>query len=148
MGRPLRIAWAAPDHATALHRRYRQERDGGLRSRLHLLWLVRAGRSLREAAALVGVHERTAQDWVAWYRTGGLAAVGAHRSGGRGRAAWLTPAQREQLLGRAAAGAFFTAADAVAWVAETFGVRYCGTAPRGCTRCCGACGRRRRYPGR
>jgi len=124
VGRPLALAWRPGDEEPALRRRYLAERDGRVRTRLHGLWLVRRGRSLRAAAAVVGVHERTVQEWIAWYRQGGLAAVCAHRAAGRGRAAWLTPEQRERLLARAAEGAFFAVQDAVAWVATTFGVRY------------------------
>lgn len=122
-GRRLVVEWR--EDADELRRRYRAERLPELRARLHGLWLVRAGRTARAAAAVLGVDERTVQQWVAWYRTGGLAEVRRHRAGGRqGRARRLSPAQEAALLERAAAGAVFTVGEAARWVEEAFGVRF------------------------
>src|SRR5438045_7288816 len=77
--------------------------------RLHALWLLRASRSLREVAGMIGVHYVMAQQWVAWYRQGGVGAVRAHRRAGPGRAARLTAAQWVQLAAQAVTGAFPTA---------------------------------------
>ena len=123
-GRPLRLDWREEDEAAVLGAAYRRERNAELRPRLQALWLLRQGRSLRETAAVVGVHYRTLQTWLAWYRTGGLAAIRAHHQAGRGRTAWLTAEQQAQLQQQAASGAFFTARDVQQWVAETFGVQY------------------------
>jgi transposase len=121
-GRRLVIAWR--EDAGTLRELYRQERDAQIRPRLQALWLLREGRPLGEVAHVVGVHYVTAQQWVAWYRRGGLATVRAHRRAGPGRAAWLSAEQRAALAAQAAAGAFHTVADAVCWVADAFGVRY------------------------
>lgn len=69
-GRPFRIDWSAEETAEQLQARYRAEKDGEVRSRLHGLWLLRIGRSLGEVAELVGMHYRTVQQWAAWYRAG------------------------------------------------------------------------------
>ena len=122
LGRPLEIAWQ--EDVTTLRGLYLAEHDYQVRPRLHALWLIRAGHSVRESAALVGVHERTVQEWVGWYRTGGIAAVRAPRRAGKGRAARLTPEQQAQLVAHAATGGFFTVADVLDWVANTFGVDY------------------------
>lgn len=122
MGRPLVVDWR--EDAATLRRLYLAEHDHQRRPRLHALWLIRAGHHVRGAAALVGVHERTVQEWVGWYRRGGLAAVRAPRRAGKGRAAKLTPEQQAQLLAEAATGSFFTVADALNWAAEAFGVSY------------------------
>lgn len=122
LGRPLRIVWG--EDAATLHRLYLAEHDYQVRPRLHALWLIRQGHSVRETAGLVGVHERTVQEWVGWYRAGGIPAVRVPRRAGRGRAAYLTAEQQAQLVAQAATGTFFTVGDAVAWVAETFGVTY------------------------
>lgn len=103
---------------------YRRERAPEVRPRLQALWLVRQGRSLGETAAVVGAHYRTLQTWLAWYRAGGLAAVCAHHQAGTGRAAYLTPAQQEELAAEVARGGFFTAQEVRAWVAERFGAHY------------------------
>jgi transposase len=73
---------------------------------------------------VVGVNYRTVQDWVAWYRHGGLSEVRRHRRAGKGRAAYLSPDQQHQLVAQAATGSFFTVADAVQWVTASFGVTY------------------------
>lgn len=122
MGRPLRVAWT--HDAATLGRLYRGEPDYQLRPRLQALWLLRQGRSVRETAGIVGAHERTVQQWVSWYRDGGLEVVRGHRRAGRGRPGWLSAEQQAALVAQAATGAFTTARDAVTWVAEQFGVHY------------------------
>jgi transposase len=79
---------------------------------------------VREVAQVVGVHERTVQRWVGWYRAGGVAAVAGHRQAGRGQPSFLTADQQTQLWEQAATGAFRTATDAQRWVAQQFGVHY------------------------
>lgn len=122
MGRPVVVDWR--EDAATLGALYREEHDYQIRPRLQALWLVRQGRSLRETATLVGVNERTVQQWLAWYRREGLAGVRAHRRQGPGKTAWLTPPQQAALVAEASRGAFYTARDAVAWVQEQFGVTY------------------------
>ena len=121
-GRPLAVEWAAGDDAGSLYGRYRRERRADVRPRLHGLWLVRAGRSAREAAEVLGVHERTVTRWLGWYREGGLAAVEARHAGGRGAPSFLAPEQREELAAEVATGRFRTAAEIRAWVAGRWGV--------------------------
>lgn len=121
-GRPLVVAWQ--HEAPELGRLYRAEHDYQIRPRLHALWLLRQGWRVGAAAAAVGVNYRTVQDWLGWYRAGGLVEVRRHRRAGTGRAAYLTREQQAQLVTQAATGTFFTVADAVRWVARTFGVTY------------------------
>ena len=123
-GRPLAVEWAAEDDAASLQARYRRERRADVRPRLHGLWLVRAGRSAREAAEVLGVHERTVTRWLGWYREGGLAAVEARHAGGQGAPSFLTAEQRAALAEEVATGRFRTAAEIRAWVRERWGVAY------------------------
>lgn len=123
-GRPLVIDWRPEDEETPLKAAYRREGRVDVRPRLHALWLLRSGRGVREVAQVVGVHERTVQRWVGWYRDGGVAAVVGHRQAGRGQPAFLTADQQAQLRDQAATGAFRTAAEAQRWVADRFGIRY------------------------
>jgi len=123
-GRKLGIEWAAGDDAASLYRRYRRERRADVRPRLHGLWLVRTGRTTREAAAVLGVDERTVQRWLAWYRAGGLALVEGRHAGGQGAPSLLTPVQKGELAAEVATGRFRTAAEIRRWVAERWGVRY------------------------
>lgn len=122
MARPFHVVWQ--EDAATLHSLYQQEHDGPLRSRLHALWLLRQGRSLQETATTVGVAYRTVQQWLAWYRTGGVMAVRRHRKGGRGQRARLSAEQQAQLLAHIATGACYTAQDAISWLAVQFGVTY------------------------
>lgn len=123
-GRPLVIAWRPEDEAAVLKELYRKERRPDVRPRLHALWLLRTGRPVRAVAAVVGVHERTVQRWLSWYRDGGVAAIRAHRQAGKGQPSFLTADQQDQLWEHAATGAVRTAAAAQQWVAQQFGVRY------------------------
>ena len=123
-GRPLAVEWASEDDAASLFERYRRERRADVRPRLHGLWLVRAGRSAREAAEVLGVHARTVTRWLGWYREGGLAAVEGRHAGGQGAPSFLTPEQRAALADEVATGRFRTAAEIRAWVAERWGVAY------------------------
>ena len=123
-GRPLAVEWASEDDAASLQARYRRERRADVRPRLHGLWLVRAGRSAREAAEVLGVHERTVTRWLGWYRAGGLAAVEGRHAGGQGAPAFLTVEQRAELAEEVATGRFRTAAEIRRWVEERWGVAY------------------------
>jgi transposase len=123
-GRPLAVEWAAEDDTASLQERYRRERRADVRPRLHGLWLVRGGRSAREAAEVLGVHERTVTRWLGWYRAGGLAAVEGRHAGGQGAPSLLTAEQRAALADEVATGRFRTAAEIRAWVAERWGVAY------------------------
>jgi transposase len=123
-GRPLAVEWAAEDDAASLHGRYRRARRADGRSRLHGLWLVRSGRSAREAAGVLGVPERTVTRWLGWYRAGGAAAVEGRHAGGQGAPSLLTAEQRAELADEVATGRFRTAAEIRAWVAERWGVTY------------------------
>ena len=87
-GRPFHVDWNPEDTAEALRTAYRAERDTVLRTRLHALWLLRSGRRMREVASVVGIHYRTLQRWVSWYRTGGLEDVRSHRMKGTWAAAF------------------------------------------------------------
>ena len=118
------MTWAAGDDAASLQARYRRERRADVRPRLHGLWLVRAGRSAREAAEVLGVHERTVTRWLKWYRAGGVAAVEGRHAGGQGAPSFLTAEQREELAAEVATGWFRTAAEIRRWVEERWGVAY------------------------
>ena len=53
-GRKLTVEWAAADDAAGLYERYRRERRPDVRPRLHGLWLVRTGKTTREASEVLG----------------------------------------------------------------------------------------------
>ena len=123
-GRKLTIEWAVEDDAASLSARYRRERRVDVRPRFHALWLVRIGRSAREAAGVLGVDERTVQRWVAWYRAGGLALIEGRHAGSQGAPSYLTTGQKADLAEEVATGRFRTAAEIRRWVEERWGVCY------------------------
>jgi len=118
----LVIPWQ--EEASTLFQAYRKEKSADIKPRFHALWLLRLGYGMGETFKVVGCHYRTLQQWVAWYREGGLREVAAHRRGGKGRTSWLSAEQESQLRQQVAQGVFLTAQEAVDWVAETFGVQY------------------------
>ena len=107
-----------------LRARYRAERDPQLVRRWQAPWLLRQGRPFGEVAALVGVAYRTVQDWVGWYRAGGLDEVARHHVGRLRRQLRrpLTP-EEAALVERAATVGVATRQVALIWLAEQFGVR-------------------------
>lgn len=122
-GRVLQLHWQDDSHS--LFRMYRAEQDPELRSRLQALWLLRQGRRMGEVADIVGVHYRTIQQWVAWYRRGGVAEVLRHRHGGcQGRTPLLTREQQLKLVERANSEGFSTIGQAVEWVEKELGTTY------------------------
>jgi transposase len=62
---------------------------------------------MKEVADLVGFHYRTVQEWVAWYRQGGVAEVVGPRHGGHGgQERRLNEAQEADLKAKAESGEF------------------------------------------
>jgi transposase len=123
-GRPFRVDWQGEDSAEALKRAYQAERDATSRQRLQALWLLRQGWTLGAVAEATGAHYRSVQRWVAWYRTGGVAAVRAHPLGGKGQVPFLNAAAQAEVADAVATGRFRTAAEIGDWIAATYGVTY------------------------
>jgi transposase len=122
MARKLQIDWHETEDE--LFRLYKQEKDRQNRTRLQALWLLRPGRAVKEVAGLVGVHYRTVQEWVAWYRNGGVDEVLQRRHGGHGgQERRLSEEQEAELKAQSEAGEIRTIHDGVAW-AKTHGVDY------------------------
>ena len=122
-GRTLHIPWQEDE--ITLFNLYRREQDPELRPRLHSLWLLRKGKPMGEVASLIGIHYRTLQRWIGWYRQGGVEEIRRHKNGGRqGRAPYLKEEELEKLLEKTRQGAFSTIGQAALWVQENLGVKY------------------------
>jgi transposase len=122
MSRHVQVEWQ--EDADELKELYRAEKDHQNRTRLQALWHLRQGRTLGEVADVVGKHPRTIQDWVAWYRVGGIAEVRRHRHGGHnGTKPRLTCTQQEELKELSEQGEIRTVWDGVHWAKEQ-GVTY------------------------
>ena len=123
-GRPFEVAWREEDTANALKALYQGERNVELRTRLHGLWLLRSGWRLPSVAGAVGVHYRTVQRWVGWYREGGIQNVLSHKMGGKGHEPFLTDKAQEQVANEVGTGRFRTAVEIREWIAQQYGVNY------------------------
>jgi len=123
VARPFQIEWQEEEQR--LYELYKQQKDYQDRSRLQALWLLRQGRSMSQVAEMVGVHYRTVQEWVGWYRQGGVTEVLGHWHGGHGGQDRRLKAEQEaELKAKAAAGEIRTIQDGVDWVKQQYGVEY------------------------
>lgn len=123
MARYLQIEWQEDEKT--LKQRYLDEKDAQNRTRFHALWLLRCGWTIGRVAAAVGKNPRTVQDWVIWYRQGGLQEVLRHRHGGHGgKASRLTVEQGRALIAAASAGEVRSVLDGIHWAQEHCQVQY------------------------
>lgn len=123
MARKLKIEWQ--EDANELKELYQKEKDSHKRTRLQALWLVRTGNPMSTVAPIIGVHYRTVQEWIAWYRTGGLVEVLKHKRGGHGGAkSRLTEVQETELVTRSKAGEIHSVWDGVEWAKNEHQVSY------------------------
>jgi transposase len=119
----VEIEWQ--DSVESLKKRYQAEKDVQKRRRLHALWLVRQNRTLSEVCEIIGVHYRTMQEWISWYRQGGIEEVVAHRHGGHSaQERRLSVEQEGELKRKADAGEIRSIADGVKWAQESQQVTY------------------------
>jgi transposase len=123
-GRPLEITWNEGE--IQLERRYEREGHPDRRLRLRVFLLIRQGHTLREVSEEVGVGYRTVQQWVAWYREGGIDEVLKRLPGYRapGSSTRLSSRQLARLRERASEGDWDSVHDAVSWVSQTWDVDY------------------------
>jgi transposase len=115
------------ESADDLEARYKNERNADRRIRLLALYHLRRGKRIQDVVESLKVSYRSVQNWVAWYRAGGLEEVlrrmrGHNSSGAHG--AYLTERQQRALLAKVQLGGFRTVWDAVQWVHDRWGVRY------------------------
>ena len=126
IGRPLRIDWHENDTPERLKEAYQSQADVRIRTRLHLLWLVRSGWRIKAASEAVGAHCRSAQRWIEWYRDGGLEEVVSRKMGGVGQPGFLSDDQERGLVAEVGSGRFRTAGEIADWVEREYGVMFRG----------------------
>ncbi len=123
-GRRFVVTWCEEDTPEALRAAYQGERNREFRTRLHGLWLLRCGWQLRSVAQAVGIHYRTVQRWVSWYRKGGIGNVLSHKMGGKGQEPFLAQEAQEQVAQEVATGRFRTVGEIREWIARQYGATY------------------------
>jgi len=123
MTQHLQMDWQ--EEEAVLKQLYIGEKDAQNRAKLQALWHLRRGLTVVEVAEIVGRHSRTIQDWIAWYRQGGLVEVLRHRQGGHGgKPSRLSAEQMAELKGVASEGKVRCIQDGVQWAQEQHGVTY------------------------
>lgn len=109
MVKRLKIEWA--ESADELEARYKMEKQVERRTRLLALRHLRQGKQIEEVVQVLSVSYRSVQNWLSWYRQGGLEEVlrrvGGHGSSGA-HSAYLTPLQQRALFAKVQWGAFRT----------------------------------------
>lgn len=123
-GRQFELVWREEDTPESLKAAYHKERDPERRTRLHALWLLRSDWNMSGVASALGVHYRSVQRWVAWYRSGGVLTVRAHKMGGKGQQPFLSEQAQQQVTDEVASGRFRTGWELREWIAEQYGVTY------------------------
>lgn len=117
------------DHLSVeeLKRRYQTATDAREARRWQVLWLIGEGRSTREAAAAVGITQRTARGIVARFNRRGATERLDTRRVNSGRPPKLSDAQQRKLLealkGKAPDGGLWTGPKVAAWVEQETGFR-------------------------
>ena len=91
--------------------------------RLQMLRILKAGKAstLVEAAPLVGVTERSLQNWWRFYKQQGLESLLRVEPNRKPK---LSAQQQHALVEEAAKGEFSTIAEIAAWVEQSFGIDY------------------------
>jgi transposase len=130
-GRPIKIEWHETEDE--LYESFAVEADIKKRQKLQLLWLVRAGNSIRESCRTAAVNERTGQRYLQWYRAGGVENVLNRQHGGDrgGQSGFLTQKQQEELKAEADAGKLTTVWEGIEWVKKKHEVKYSYEGMRG-----------------
>ena len=124
MSRRLQIEWQ--ETAEELKQRYRQEKHPQRRERLMTFWHLCEGKQVKEVSQMTGTDVRVIQEWLAWYRSGGLNEV-LRRVTGHGTVgvpAFLNGLQQKALAARVKVGDFRTVWDVIEWVKARWGIRY------------------------
>ena len=77
-GKISQVSWQASDDESFLKTAYQRERDSVIKPRPHLLWLVRQGKQVQAAAALVGADSsRSTNETFGISLTAGVSGAGA-----------------------------------------------------------------------
>ena len=105
--------------------RHRAARDRVERGHLRVVWLLRQGRSGREAAQVTGLSERWVAEIVRRYNEEGPEGLGDRRHGNAGARSLLDDAQRaaldEALRGAPPGGGLWSGPKVAAWIAAATG---------------------------
>jgi transposase len=124
MGRRAEVGWQ--ESREELKHRCPKEGHPQRRIRLQALWHLRQGKSIEDVVEITGASYRNVQQWLQWYREGGLAevlrrVVGHHA---KGKQPYLSPLEQRALVAKVQLGEFRTIWALVEWVQGRWGVSY------------------------
>ena len=124
MGKRVEVGWQ--ESSEELKQRYQREEHPQRRTRLQALWHLRQGKRIEDVVEITGASYRSVQQWLRWYRQGGLAqvlrrVVGHHA---KGKKPYLNVLEQRALVAKVQLGEFRTVWDAAEWVRDRWGVSY------------------------
>ncbi len=124
MGRGVKVDWQ--ESSEELKHRYQKEVHPQRRTRMQTLWPLRQGKRIQDVVDLTGASYRSVQQWIRWYRQGGLSEVLRRVVGhqAKGRKPYLNRLQQKAMVAKAKLGEFRTVWDVIEWVQGRWGVRY------------------------
>ena len=113
MGRGVKVNWQESNEE--LKQRYQEERQLQRRTRLQALWQLRQGKRIQDVVDLTGASYRSVQNWIRWYRQGGLSEVLRRVVGhqAKGKKPYLNRLQQKALVAKVQQGQFPTVWDVV-----------------------------------
>jgi putative transposase len=120
----MQVEWQ--ESIEELEARQQAETDSQRQQRLQVLYHLRQGQYATQVSAQLGIPLRTVQQWVTWYRTGGLTEVlrRVQGHGSSGRAAYLSSEQAALVLDAVRAGQFSTVNQVREWIGAQWGIRF------------------------
>jgi transposase len=124
MGQRMQVKWQeTPEELKQL---YKLEKHPQRRMRLLAFWHLQAGKRIQDVVNMLHVSYRAVQNWLAWYRQGGLTEVLRRTTGhqSKGVSPYLTPKQQRALAAKVQLGEFRTVRDVIQWVQDRWGVCY------------------------
>ena len=124
MGTRLTVDWQ--ESSEELKHHYQKEVHPQRRTRLQAFWQLHQGKRIRDVVDLTGASYRSVQQWIRWYRQGGLSEVLRRVVGhqAKGKKPYLNRLQQRALVAKVQQGQFRTVWDVMEWVRDRWGVRY------------------------
>ena len=124
MGRGVKVNWL--ESSEELKHLYLKEVHPQRRTRLQALWQLHQGKRVQDVVDLTGASYRSVEQWLRWYREGGLGEVLRRVVGHQapGKKPYLNRLQQRALVAKVQLGQFRTVWDVVEWVRGRWGVSY------------------------
>ena len=124
MGRGVKVDWQ--ESSEELKHRYLKEVHPQRRTRLQALWQLHQGKRVQDVVDLTGASYRSVEQWLRWYREGGLGEVLRRVVGhqAKGKKPYLNRLQQRALVAKVQQGQFRTVWDVMEWVRCRWKVSY------------------------